>query len=391
VGVAGHSGWGLGFEQELKLRLLAEGVRAGAEVRSAWRERFGGPLTLAEYATTGGVALVVGDDLYVNAPLVEHPEAAELVLDGDGFAVRRGRDAVPVDVVPVPAFHTGTQVDRLSGERRPHTDYGVTHTDRCRVSPIAGCAWKCKFCDLPYEFSYRKRHADNLLETIRVAVDDPLAPARHVLVSGGTPRRGKVGSSDEEWIDAVYQRIAQESPIPVDVMMPPRRDLGHPSWLAGTGVNMVSINMEISDSERARQLAPAKAVLGRDHYLEYVERAVESFGVGRVQSLIIVGAAIEPLESTLQGVRDLAERGCIPVLSPFRPDLVTPMADLPGATFDEMAAAYTATREICDRAGTGVKPGPRCVPCHHNTVTLPDGSDFYVGLEAGAHAGCRAC
>jgi len=374
-------------EETLKFRLLADGVTVHPRARAAWMERFGGPLTLAEYATTSGLALVLPGELYVNAPLTDAEAAVELRFAAGEFFVADQIAETPVEVIPVPAFHRGTQVDALDGSVQPHTNYGVTHTDRCRVSPIAGCAWKCRFCDLPYEFAYRKRHAENLLDVIRVAQDDPLAPARHALVSGGTPRRG----ADEDWMDETYRYLVANAPMPVDVMMPPRRDLGHPEWLASIGVNMVSINLEVSAPERGRVLAPAKAKLGRDHYLEYIERAVESFGIGRVQSLILVGTAIEPLEDTLRGVRDLAERGCIPVLSPFRPDPITPMRNMPAATRDEIVSAYLATVDICDRVANGVRPGPRCIPCHHNTVTLPDASGFYRGLDADLTDRCPVC
>lgn len=370
----------------LKLRLLANGVRVGADARQVWTDRYGGPLTLAEYATTSGVALELPGELYVNAPLVEEDRAPELRVSAGEFVVTDAGVDWPAGVIPVPAYHADEQADELDGRWQPHTNYGVTHTDRCRVSPIAGCAWKCQFCDLPYEFKYRKRHAENLLNVIRAAANDPLTPARHVLISGGTPRR-----NDESWMDSVYEHLATHSPLPVDVMMPPREDFGHPEWLRSLGVNMLSVNLEVSDQERARAIAPAKSRFGRDHYLDYIERAVESFGVGQVQSLIVFGAAIEPIESTLRGVRDLVERGCVPVLSAFRPDPITPMGDLPGATLEEMLTVYRRALEICHRADNGVKPGPRCVPCHHNTVALPDGSDFYTGLDRDIKEPCLAC
>ena len=341
-------------------------------------------MTLGEYATTGGVALILPGDLYVNAPIVDHPQACILTIDGGAFTLSDGQRTIPIDVVPVPAFRSHVQQDRLDGTSQPSTNYGVTHTDRCRVSPISGCAWKCKFCDLPYEFKYRKRHVENLLETIRVAATDPLAPAHHVLISGGTPRApiparaGRPATNDEAWLDSVFEQVAAESPLPVDVMMAPRADLGHPRWLRKTGVESISINLEIYDETRARAIAPAKARAGRAHTLAYIEAAVEAFGVGRVQSLVVFGTPIEPLQSSLDGVRNLAARGCIPVLSPFRPHHLTPLATSPAATYVEIVEVLEQTMEICGESRTGVKPGPRCIPCHHNTATVPDGSDFYV-------------
>jgi hypothetical protein len=197
-------------------------------------------------------------------------------------------------------------------------------------------------------------------------------------VSGGTPR-----PDDEAWIDMVYELVARDSPMPVDVMMPPRKDLTYPRWLRGVGVNMLSCNMEIYDQGRARLITPNKARLfGSKFYLEYIEAAVAAFGVGHVQSLMVFGSAIEPIDSTLLGIDELARRGCMPVLSPFRPDPTTHLGKkgaLP-ASFDEMRRVYEEALEICARSGAGVKPGPRCIPCQHNTVAFPDGSDYYVPL-----------
>lgn len=377
----------LSFEERLKFRLLTDGLVVDPAARDAWMERFGGPLTLAEYATTSGVSIVFRGDLYVNAPIARAPGLPRLRVDNGTFLVQADGVNVPVEPIPVPAFHELTQVDLKDGTDQAYTNYGVTHTDRCRVSPISGCAWKCHFCDLPYEFSYRKRHEENLLETIRVAARDRLLPARHVLVSGGTPRApisardGRPRRDDEAWIDGVYDYLVRHSPIPVDVMMPARRSMDYPAKLRAAGVNMLSVNLEVSDPARARLFAPIKARYGRRHFLDYVEAAVEAFGVGFVQSLVVFGEAIEPPESSLQGIRDLINRGCIPVLSPFRPHALTPLRDAPAATLNETLWLYGQTLELCSKADNGVRPGPRCVPCHHNTVAIPDGTSFYVDLD----------
>lgn len=363
-------------ERDLKLYVFAHGLYIDPAAEKAWIERFRGPLSLSEYASTSGVCLYTESDVYINAPFIEsftQGSEASLIYR-DGFLIAFRGDEYPVGVVPVPAYHQQSYVD--DGVSFPYTNLGVTHTDRCRISPIEGCAWRCKFCDLPYEFKYRKKPADELLEVIRIAANDPLAPARHVLISGGTPK-----PVDEGWIDGIYERIARESPLPVDVMMPARPDFDYPAWLRSVGVNMLSVNLEINDVNIARKITPNKArQLGRELYLNYIARAVDVFGVGQVQSLLIVGESAEPLESTLEGVRELVDRGCVPVLSPFRPDPHTPMATLPPPSVDEMQRVYDATLKICAKAGSGLLPGPRCVPCQHNTIAFPDSSDFYVPL-----------
>lgn len=366
----------------LKFRLLAGGLRVDSAAESAWRERFGGPLTLADYATTSGVTLILTGDVYVNAPLVDTDTSPELRVHGDCFFVDDDGTAFSVDVIPVPAFHDETYED--GGRTYPLTNLGATHTDRCRVSPIEGCAWKCRFCELPYEFKYRRKEPEQMLELIRVAEADPLVRARHVLVSGGVP-----AAKHENWLDDVYRFLAQQSALPVDVMMPPRRNLEYPAWLRSVGVNSVSINLEVSDPDRAAGITPQKTRLfGRDHYLDYIERAVESFGVGKVQSLMVFGSAIEPIDSTLHGVQDLVDRGCVPVLSMFRPHHLTPLASAPAATLDEMLQVYERTLRICETASNGVLPGPRCIPCQHNTVTLPMDREFYVDLASDLTAPC---
>ena len=364
------------MDQELKLYLFAKGIRIEAEAERVWVEKYKGPVSLSEYASTSGICLRTASGNYINAPFVEEftqSTQARFVFDGD-FAIIWNGERFSVSVIPVPAYH---KTKYCEGQvEYPYTNVGVTHTDRCRISPIEGCAWNCAFCDMPRMKSYRKKPKSELLRVIMLAKDDQYSPARHVLISGGTPK-----VSDEVWLDDVYSYIAENSPIPVDVMMPARQDMGYPAWLRSVGVNALSINLEVWDTECAKYITPNKASrLGRDYYLDYIAEAVNVFGVGFVQSLMVFGAAIEPIEGTLLGVKSLVDRGCIPVLSPFRPNPATLLGRKAPANMDEMKRVYLETAEICDKSGTGIKPGPRCVPCQHNTVAFMDDSKFYVPL-----------
>jgi len=367
-------------EQDIKIHVLANGIKIDPEAERVWSEEYKGPISLNEYASTSGVCLRVDDGrdgIWINAPYIqEFARDADTTLRHSGrFILERSGLELDVAVIPVPAFHSHTFMNQ--GDARSYTDLGVTHTDRLRISPIEGCGMVCKFCNIPYESRYKKKPEEELLRVIEIAKEDEQTPARHVLISGGTPRR-----EDEPWEDEMYESIITNSPLPVDIMMTPREDPGYVRRLGAVGVNALSVNIEIFDSERARRFIPNKSRrFGPQGYLDYIEKAVDVLGVGRVQSLILFGSAIEPMESTLKGVRALVDRGCIPVLSPFRPDERTPMEHEPTTTEEEMKVVYERTAEICEQSGAGVKPGPRCVPCHHNTVAFSDGSDFYIGLD----------
>jgi hypothetical protein len=373
-------------EQDLKIRILANGISVDETAEKAWHGKYEGPLTLNEYASTAGICARIedgGDGVWVNAPFTqEFTQGSDIELRAhqDGrFILSHSGQEFDTTVIPVPLFHQETYTNE-SGLVLPLTNLGVTHTDRIRISPIEGCGMVCMFCNIPFELTYKKKPLEEMLRVIDLAKDDPQAPARHVLISGGTPNR-----KHEDWEDEIYEAIIDGSPLPVDIMMTPReKGRAYVRRLGEVGINALSINIEVIDDQRAKKLIPTKrARFGNQGYLDYIEGAVGELGIGRVQSLILFGEAIEPLNSTLKGVQDLVDRGCVPVLSPFRPDARTPMENDPPSSDAEMREVYERTLEICDNSNIGIMPGPRCVPCHHNTLAFSDGkkNSFYISED----------
>jgi hypothetical protein len=127
------------------------------------------------------------------------------------------------------------------------------------------------------------------------------------------------------------------------------------------------------DRWRSSPDLPTRHCNGIDHYFDFIDKAVNAFGIGKVRSLLIVG--LEPPEDTLEAVYQLARRGCDPVLSPFRPDPSTPLRSLPPPTAELLERIYLESLEII--SPYPVKLGPRCIPCQHNTLTFSDGTDAY--------------
>lgn len=81
-------------EQDLKLNILANGIRIDPEAEEAWRDEFQGPISLNEYASTSGICLKIedgSDGVWLNAPYTQEftrDADAQLRYNG-GFVVAR--------------------------------------------------------------------------------------------------------------------------------------------------------------------------------------------------------------------------------------------------------------------------------------------------------------
>jgi hypothetical protein len=370
--------------QRLKVELMTEGLFVDPETKRALVESEDTPLTLADYASTSGVTLRLAGDVWVNAPMSEfnpnfvvNPSNRLVIDDGKTFVVN-GNEAYLADFIPVPSYHNKNLQDGS-----PVKWIAITHSDRVRLSPVKGCAIQCDFCDIPFdraegEPKYRgQKLISNILEAAGVALQDPALPAQHVLISGGTPSKRDYGYEND-----VYEQVVTENPdVDVDIMMVPMPGLLNIRRLGEIGVYGLSINMELWSKDVAHRTMRSKAKASRELYLDFIEKAVEEFGTGRVRSLLLVG--IEPSEDTLRGVEALAERGCDPVLSPFRPDPITPLRDMKPSTGAELLDVWQRSQDIVGRY-EGVKLGPRCIPCMHNTLTFADGSSDYYHSAQGS-------
>jgi len=359
--------------QSLKLSLFTHGLNISPDASRRLTGNGQMPLTVHEYATTGGITLAADGGIYINAPFDGPfsiaPETT-LLFDSKsgGYLVAFHGHELPVQVLPLPGY-----LYTKDSKGRPVTATAFSHADRVRLSPIYGCTMSCKFCDIAGH-NYVRRPLEQLTEALNVAKGDSSLPVHHVLISGGTPARG-----DYPYFDEICAGIVDAANMPVDVATPPRSsDPGFIDRLTYLGIYGFSINLEVYDDEVARNIVPQKHAIGLHLYKEAIERAVEQTGgQGRVRSLIIVG--LEPLDKTLDAVRFLAQLGCDPVLSPFRPSEGTPLANYPIPSYDFLERAYLESVEIVEKFG--VKLGPRCVPCQHNTLTFPDGSSAYYFSE----------
>lgn len=354
--------------QQLKISCLSYGIRITREARDQLSEGGKVPLSIHEYATTGGITIKLEEDIYVNAPFDEwycdNPEATLTVDKVTGnYVVRFRGNVFPALVLPLPGY-----LDSQDSHGHLVRESIMSHADRARLSPISGCSFACKFCDSSFRNKYTPKPVDQLLEALDIALRDTRLPAKHVLISGGTP-----APQDYDYFDGVCKEVIHNTNLLVDVMMWPRPD-DIIDKLANWGIHGYALNLEIYDEEIAQKLIPQKRQYGISLYATAIERALQlTGGNGRVRSLILVG--LEPAEKTLAGVEFLASLGCDPVLSPFRPAPGTPLQNVRPPSPELLERVYLESLDIVTRYG--VKLGPRCIPCQHNTLTFPDGSLAY--------------
>jgi hypothetical protein len=232
---------------------------------------------------------------------------------------------------------------------------------------------RCKFCSIGLNIGTEeaRKPLDHIVDVVDAALSDPVAPAKHVLLGGGTPDGPDAGAIlIADATRAIRTRWAR---VPIYAMLAPPDDLGYIDLLADAGVDEIAINIELFDPVAASHFTPGKwAKFGRNGYLRSLDRAVTRFGPVNTRSIMVVG--LESMRSTLEGVEELASRGVMPILSPFRPMVGTEL---------EHRSRWSAEAlwEVCERAtelaaNHGVPLGPTCIACQSNSLTRP-GSGHY--------------
>lgn len=360
------------FLLDLKIHTMSNGINLSDA--AAHRLSAGGtaPLTIHEYATTGGVTLKFGD-VYVNAPFDDwYCARSEALLDLDAtgtFQVQWRSRSTACEVLDLPGY-----LDTANAHGQPVIQTTMSHTDRIRVSPISGCTLDCTFCDLP-SVPYTRHSAEEMLASIDVAARDVSLPPHHVLISGGSP-----GPAHLDWFDDTVTTVIEECPLPTDVMMSPRAgDLSYLTRFVEAGIHGFSFNLEVFGDAPATRIMPRKHALSTPHFGRTVTEAVRLLGAGTgaVRSIVIVG--LDDVDTTLAAIELIASLGADPVLSPFRPAQNTDLERWEPPPEEFLREVHDLALAVAERHG--VRLGPRCIPCQHNTLVVPDGAGYWYSAQ----------
>lgn len=353
------------FESEadrlsLKIALLNQGAAVTEKAREAIVER--GTLRPGVNSAIDLRLLSFAVNVPMDAPFREFSPFAIDVISGDG---RFGVYYLGGLIGEAELFMEDPLESGLSSRGIPMRSMCLLALDRLRVQHHDGCDYacagaRCAFCDFPTVRS--GFDSEDILEVVDRYIDSDLE-FRHFLIGGGTS--SSEGAAAE--IARIAGHIRDRSSKPVYVMTIPIPDVDKLVALKDAGVTEVAFNIEVLDEATALALMPAKGAIPRGDYLDALEKAVGVWGRGgAVRSAIVVG--LEPMDVTLECVKELCERGVSPILSVFRPMRGTPMENVLPPGNDWLAELHLRASRICDEHG--VKLGPSCRDCKNNVLAL---------------------
>jgi hypothetical protein len=327
-----------------------------------------GDITIRD-GIAGGLELCFNNNIHVNVPIKEFfslisPYSLEYEKDNGANIVDQWGNHLPVNILQLPDF-----VGMKTSLGTPMVSVGQMFNERLSIEIAFGCinnaskGKACKFCELGAETTINYAKMEDIAELIAYCESSNSINMRHMLIGGGTPPDSK--------LDLYCQALSVArnlTSVPIYMMLAPPKKIEWLDKLKELGLAEIGFNIEFYNRQIARAIMPNKGLIELNCYLKTMERAVELWGnTGNVRSIMIVG--IEPLEDTLKGVKLLASRGVLPILSPFRPIPGTPMASHPQANSDLLFEAWLRGEEIA--AHYGLTLGPTCIACQNNTLAMP--------------------
>lgn len=357
--------------KRLKFGLLARGINVSRAAHVALGHYK--PALRTRSGVSGGLDLRIADDVYVNCELNEARTAFLLDFDGEEFSVRHPWGQAPAALLPTPTYY-----GRAAHDGTPLVQVGqMCSADRICVGMTRHCAlWRrdlrCTFCSIGSNVSREagSKSPELIAEAVNAAAADPAHPATHVLVGGGTPNLVDMGA---ELACAICQAIKRVVDLPIYVMIVPPTDLAWIDRLKESGADELGLNIEFGTQDALARYAPGKAELvGWTGYLRALEHAVLCFGPVNTRSILIAG--LEPAKDTECAAIELASRGVMPILSPFRALAGTDLSAATGWDGDAYVELYDRILDGC--RPFGIVPGPTCIPCQNNTLSMPFGDAY---------------
>jgi radical SAM protein (TIGR04043 family)/putative N-acetyltransferase (TIGR04045 family) len=296
------------------------------------------------------------------------------------------RHGSPVDVclavMTEPGFYRQSTSDGV-----PFQKIALFHGADCLASTVLqscvhwGSPAACGFCGIGLSLrdgnTVRSKKPEQLAEAAVAAAGHG---ARHVTLTAGTTRDRAL---ETNLYEASARAIRQAAGLPVHVQLMPPVSREGLERLRRAGVVSVGLHRESFDEGVLRRVAPCKASLPLESFVEAWREGVGVFGRGQVSSFVLLGLG-EDDASLEEGCRLLAGLGVYPYPVPFRPIPGTPLGDLPTAEPLRVRTLLPRIAQILQEQGLDWGDvGAGCVRCR-GCSPLPDYQDALARAQGRA-------
>ena len=172
----------------------------------------------------------------------------------------------------------------------------------------------CKFCAigaLTDDNDYERK----LMDAISIMAKDKNIRNFH-LTGGNDYTRGRGVSRYKPFVEQI-RRYRGDVGIAVE-FTPPEKELQKDFFkeLYGVGADSITMNIEFWNDQTRLKYMPRKGRVSKEEYLSAFEAGLDVFGINKVASGLMVG--IEPLDDTLDGIKDITSRGVIAEVYPYK-------------------------------------------------------------------------
>ena len=204
----------------------------------------------------------------------------------------------------------------------PYSKIALLHGVDClATTTVQTCVYwntpkRCKFCAIELSLksgaTVARKEPEQLAEVAVAA--KKLDRVTHVTLTSGTTATPDKGIN---LLTETAKAIKDATGLPVHAQFEPPKELSRIDALYDS-VDTVGIHAETFDRAVLKAVAPCKAEIPFQHYLDAWKRSVKIFGESQVSSYVIAGLG-ESDESLVAGCKLLAELGVYPFLVPLRP------------------------------------------------------------------------
>ncbi len=274
-----------------------------------------------------------------------------LKVGSNGKAIMScGGESETVELVEAPSFYS-----KLTRKGSRMGSFASLHDRLLILQPFMGCGFfaqpgqACAYCQFDSMLNKEEpplRDALELVEVVLAALDEREVDTVY-LYNGFTPN-DDVGLSRLIPVIALLRRHLGHRQIALETVAP--KDVSVIDALYAAGLDIFICNLEVFDGDRFAEICPGKESQGgQDAIWHALEHANKVFRSGAVVSHLIVG--LEPLNSTLDGLKALVDKGIVPLLIPFRPLPGTPLQDVTIPALDDVENALLLQYQLLETSG----------------------------------------